>query len=101
MTKKAIAKRKITRDCFDLDQAWLKWLSERLPVYLRDARKMIDFSFHKFTHRGKECQQDELVERMIVLVNKAMAIDFGEPEYDEVIDELMEIWKLIFHAMWW
>ena len=52
MTKKRkrhIYKKKLSEECWDLDLAFLKWLQERLPVYLKEAGQIVDLTYYKFT----------------------------------------------------
>lgn len=99
--KNTIKKYKIKRDCWDLDKAFLIWLHERLPVYLHDAGVLVDLNYHKFIYHEKEYTQRELVVRMIHLLDSICAgiVDLEE-EYNS-INEVLEIWSLVFHAMWW
>lgn len=99
--KNTIKKYKIKRECWDLDRAFLIWLRERLPVYLHDADRFVDLNFHKFTYHEKEYTQRELIVRMIHLLDSISAdnIDFDD-EYNS-INEVLEIWSLVFHTMWW
>lgn len=101
MNKKTIRKRKLRKECFNLDQAFLKWLKEHLEVYLHDASKIVDFSFRDFEHRGKMYKQDELIKRMLRLIDTAYTLYDYDEKYAEAIDELLDIWKLVFHSMWW
>ena len=69
MKHNTIKKKRIRRDCWDLDYAFYQWLRERLPVYLKDAGRRIDLEYHKFEFRGKEYTQKELIERLITITD--------------------------------
>ena len=69
MKHKTIKKRQISRDCWDLEYTFFKWLEERLPVYLKEGGAFVDLEYHKFEFRGKEYTQKELIERMIHLLS--------------------------------
>ena len=64
MKHNTIKKKKIRRDCWDLDSAFFKWLKERLPVYLKEAGEVVDLEYHKFEFRGKEYTQKEVAEML-------------------------------------
>lgn len=100
MKKNTIKKRKIHRDCWGLDWAFLFWLKERLPVYLKDAGKFVDLDYHKFEYKGKTYTQREIVERMIHILDMLPDNDWQE-EWDIYTNEILDLWKIVFPAMWW
>lgn len=101
MKRKTILKRQMHRDGWNLDLAFLSWLLPRLEIYLKDADKMIDLTFHKFEYNGKEYTQKELVQKMITNLQAVRDEDAWDPHYCELVDEVLTIWKLVFHSMWW
>jgi len=100
MKHNTIKKRKISRDCWDLDYAFFRWLGERLPVYLKEAGKIIDLEFRKFEFRGKEYTQKELIERMIYLIRASDKNEINDLDWDKW-KEVLEIWAVVAPAMWW
>lgn len=102
MKKKTIKKHKLYDDCISLDHAFLDWLRERLPFYLKSAEKFIDFEHdHMYTYKDKQYKQNELVRIMIKDLDIANMYDLMDTEYLNAVDEILDIWKLVFHAMWW
>ena len=101
--KNSLKKKNISRDCWNLDTAFLKWLSERLPIYLKEGGKVVDLTWHTFTYKDKEYNQRELIEKMISLLNEAKHFTnfSSESQYVEIVNEILDIWKLVFHCMWW
>lgn len=100
--KQLIRKKKISRECWSLNSSFLNWLRVHLPVYLKEADCVVDLTYDKFVHRGSEYTLKQLIERMITLlasIEKKGSWD-GDIYYDTV-DEILDIWKLVFHAMWW
>lgn len=97
--KNSLKKKKIREDCWNLDVSFIYWLKERLPVFLKDASSVVDLNCRKFIYKDKEYTQEEIIKRMIVLIN-LMGNDyaFSEPDY---ADELLDLWKLVFRRMWW
>lgn len=98
--KNTIKKYQIKRDCWDLDIAFLKWLRERLPVYLHDAGKFVDLTYYKFEYEGREYTQEELIKYLIRLLDEMPSFNLV-PEWDTYISKILDVWKLLFPAMWW
>ena len=65
MKKKTINKKKISKECWDLDSAFLKWLKEHLIVYLKEASKVVDLNWHKFQYKGEELTQEQIIKKNI------------------------------------
>ena len=97
-------KKQISRDCWDLDYAFYKWLLEHLQVYLKDATGIIDLEYHKAEYNGKEYTQREAIERMIETCKWLTRNDFDyiwDRESDGKVNELLDLWKIWHTAMWW
>lgn len=104
MTKKRLRKieeKKIYKECYDLDYSFIKWLNIRLKIYLKGASNIIDLTFYKFEFNGKIYTQEELIKKMIKLSDEILLADFHDEDCYKKIDDLLEIWKLVFHVMWW
>jgi len=100
MKHKTIKKRRISRDCWNLDSAFYNWLRERLPVYLKEGGAFIDLTFYKFNHRDKEYTQEELIKYTIHLLDVIENEDDLMRQFEEE-KEVLEIWAMIAPAMWW
>lgn len=101
MSKKSIKKKKIQRDCWDLDTAFYKWLAERLPVYLKDADKVVDLTLYTFNYHGETFTQKEMIEKLIVLVNNILTEDQWNLIRCDNCRQALEIWSMIIPCMWW
>lgn len=104
MTKKRLRKieeKKIYKECYDLDLSFIKWLNSRLKIYLKGASNIIDLTFYKFEFKGENYTQEELIKKMIKLSDEILVGDWIDEGYSEKIDELLDIWKLVFKVMWW
>lgn len=101
MKKCTIKKNNIRKDCWNLDQAFLKWLEEHLRVYLKDASNFVDLTYHKFTYKDKEYTQHDIILRMLHLLEQIRYKDSWDKDYPEAVDEILDLWKLVFHSMWW
>ena len=99
MNKKTIQKKKLSKECWSLDYSFYCWLKERLPVYLKEAGSVVNLDYHKFEYNGVELTQKQVIERMIELLD--IPYDVWEEEYITAMDEVLDLWKLVFHAMWW
>lgn len=97
-----MGKKKIYKDCWDLDQAFLKWLGKRLPVYLESAEKIVDLEESSITFRGKNYTQKEIIIKMIEILNEIEETnDTWNEDYPVLIDELLDLWRVVFLYMWW
>lgn len=101
MKKTHIKKKKISKECWGLDYNFIKWLNQHLKVYLKDASKIVDLNYYKFAYKDKEYTQEEIIKRMIYLSDEAMTLDKWDNEYFVCVDELLDLWKIVFHTMWW
>lgn len=99
--KNSIKKRKLRHECYCLDYAFIKWLNEHCKVYLRDAPKAIDLTYHKFTYEDVEYTQKEIIKMMISLSDNLLRSDDWSIQYYKDRDKLLDLWKLVIGAMWW
>lgn len=101
MKHKTILKKRLRRDCWDLDYAFYKWLRDHLPVYLKDASKFIDLEYYKFTYKEYEYTQKELIKFLIQRLDWLDELNEWDDDYKKVRDEIHDIWKILSPAMWW
>lgn len=106
MKKKTIEKRKLHKDCWNLNDAFLSWLWERLPVYLRDADGVINLDAHQFYYHDKMYTHKELIQLMIrdlCIIHGQGSDNLWESDDEKysLTEEVLEIWKLVFFSMWW
>lgn len=72
------------------------WLHIRAREYLKAADRIVNLEFRKFKYKGQTRTQKQMVE---ILINVSRMASEDSP--GEKFEELMEIWALIHHAMWW
>lgn len=84
------------RETYSLDYSFILWLYERLKMYLDKSDKIIDLTFHKYTFRGKEYTQKEMI---VMLITKLEYV-FHSATYG-ISDDILEIFTLIVHDLWW
>lgn len=102
MKRKTQDKRKLHKDCWDLDFAFIKWLNVHLKVYKKDAARVVDLDYHKFDYNGRKWSQGEIIDRLISLTNSCLlAGDIWSDGYEEKVTEILNLWVLVFPAMWW
>ena len=90
-------------ETWSLDSAFYLWLYERLRMYMDVASEVVNLHYHKFTFKGKEFYQDELIEMMIERIQFAFSEEYNEYNADDFayVKEIGEIWAVVLPAMWW
>lgn len=99
-------KKKISKDCWNLDLAFIKWLKPRLECYLKEGGKVIDLEHYAFEYKDNIMSQKEIIERMLEILdsyNEYEPFYFHEEgkESYALMAELLELWALVFPVMWW
>lgn len=94
-------------ETYNLNYQFIKWINVRFKKYKELANKIVDLGYHKFTYQGKEYTQLELIEREIYLTEELLGDDFWSfdtvkvAKTKEMVEEVFDIFKLIFFTMWW
>lgn len=102
MKRNTIKKKKIYRDTWSLDYAWIEWLCERLPVYLKEGGKIVDLTYYKFKdYNDDERTEEEIVNRMIELCNWLRKNYFRDITSKNKYDELCYLWGEVSQTLWW
>lgn len=78
-----------------------EWLYSRLMMYKEVACVKLDY--HKFDYKGVEYTQEELIDRMILLLGEYLKCEHRciLPDCEEKLQEAAEIWAIVLPAMWW
>lgn len=84
------------REVWGLDLTFLLWLYERLRMY--DEKNYVDTSFHKFEHRGKTLTFQQCINKMLQNL-KVVLVDTNIDNV-ELVDEILDLFKLCFHCLW-
>ena len=63
--------------------------------------QIVDLTYYKFTYNNIEYTQKDLIIHMIKLVNEAIDMDMYDEKYSIIVDEILDLWKMVFHCMWW
>ena len=46
-------KKKISRECWNLNYSFILWLKDRLPIYVKEAGQIVDLEYHIFNYKGE------------------------------------------------
>ena len=99
--KKKNAKGNIHRDCWNLDFSFLDWLEKHLKVYKKDASEIFDLSSSKIKYKDKDYTQEEIINRMLFLLEDMKPRYEFDDIYFKELDELLDLWKAVFRFMWY
>lgn len=117
-TNKNRIKRKIKRECWNLDNTFYSWLLEHLKVYLKDASIIIDLDYRILTVDDTSLTQREAIKHIIKQIEKILFIKDASPtklitkgyytSYEEINEDCeitlknaMAWWAEILPYMWW
>lgn len=99
-------KKKVSEECWNLNNELLWWLNEHLKVYLDDANKYVDLEYHTITYKRKTYTQLEVINRLIELTNYLIGADCMEKcvnvkDVTKAKDEMYDLLKQVHFYMWW
>ena len=99
-------KKKVSEECWNLNNELLWWLNEHLKVYLNDANKYVDLEYHTITYKRKTYTQLEVINRLIELTNYLIGADCMEKcvnvkDVTKAKDEMYDLLKQVHFYMWW
>lgn len=86
---------------WNLDMEFLHWLRYWMKEYLKNAGKIVDLEFHKYNYNGETLTQKQIIERIIELCNKYLDNECCINEDFETVDEIFDLFHLVFWNMWW
>lgn len=103
---KWLKKKKVSEECWELNNELVWWLNEHLKTYLEDAKEHIDLEYHTITYKRKTYTQLEVINRLIELTNYLIGADYMEEYTNEkdiikAKDEMYDLLKQIHFYMWW
>ena len=79
----------------------MHWLRHWMKVYLEKAGEKVDLEFHEYEYNGKTLTQKQVIERIIELCNLYLDTEYCVNEDVETIDEIFDLFHLVFWNMWW
>ena len=93
------------RETYALNDTFYCWLYERLRMYVDKASKIIDLEYHRFTWKGKEYTQLDLIRELLTHLEfyfksteDCILLNLEE---EKIVREIGEIWAILLPAMWW
>lgn len=89
-------------ETWNLDYEFIKWINSRFKKY--KELSIADMTFNKFKYKKKRYTQLELIDKEIELTDNILKNYWVyEDGFDkkEIVDEIFDIFKLIFWTMWW
>ena len=90
------------RETWNLETTFVEWLYSRCMMYKEIGGNVVDLTFHKFTHDGKEYTQIEAIDCIIEYTKEYLQSGFIER--DSLIEKVQyatHLWAEILPAMWW
>ena len=89
---------------WNLNHEFICWLNYWLKEYKKNTKGMVDLTYHNFKTKKRVYTQAEIIDRLIELTANADKIyyDFEKEEvFEKTVDEIFELFHLVFWAMWW
>ena len=84
---------------WNLNHELILFLNDQLRIYKEKAK--IDLTFHTFKYKHHTYTQEELIDYLIYLTDDLIYLDSYEPIYHRKYKEVLNIWKVLYPAMWW
>ena len=95
-------------ECWNVNYEFLKWINSRFKQYKKDAIKTVDLEYFTYNYKNKDYTQLQIIERIIELTDdltddeKYFSLEYKDFEkMEEDLNELFDLFKLVFHQMWW
>ena len=93
--------KKLSRECWNIDYSFIKWLNEHLKIYLEDAGKVVDLTFREYEYGGVTYTLEDVIKRMIYLSDELKNEYYAVNKSYEYTDELLDLFRLVFYDLWW
>lgn len=88
------------RETWNLDYHILELLYERLRMYKDVASDIIDMTYRTYEYKGKEYNQEQILNRLINLSETVLSDDHGFEILPEE-NEFWELWAKFHNLFWW
>lgn len=92
---------RLSKECWNLDFEFIKWVNKHFKRYLKEADKVIDLTFKEYKYLGKKYTQKELIIKLIDITDKLLISDYVWNDDYEMKEEMLDIFRLLYHDMWW
>lgn len=101
-------RKKISKECWNLNYELIYWLNQHLKIYLKEASRVIALERNIDIYNGKEYNEKQLIEKLIELTEPLIDADyfFGYKTEDindiqDRVSEMYDILKVIHFRLWW
>lgn len=91
-------------EIWNMDYEFIKWLNSRFKKYKEEAKDKIDLNYYKFTYKNKKYTQLQIIDRIIELTDYILQNNYFDIKFknkDIIIDEIFDLFRLVFYFMWW
>ena len=84
---------------WNLNTEFIHWVNYWFKEYKKNT--IVDLTFHKFEYNGVLLTQEQVIDKIIDITNHIIEVnDWWEIE-DREWEEVLDLFKLVFPAMWW
>ena len=91
-------------ETWNLDCEFIKWVNSRFKKYKEQTSEIVDLEYHEFIYKRKKYTQLELIDKVIELSDSLLNNYWVWEDYfdrEKIVNEIFDIFKLIFWTMWW
>lgn len=84
---------------WNLNTEFIHWANYWFKEYKKNT--IADLTFHKFEYNGILLTQEQIIDKIIDITDHIIKVnDWWETE-DSEWEETLDLFKLVFPAMWW
>lgn len=84
---------------WNLNVEFVYWINYWFKEYRKNTDGMIDLEYFRFKYKDKEYTQKEIIDRIIVLTDRIIKKEIWNSIKE--IDEVFDLFHLVFWCMWW
>lgn len=94
-------------ETWNLNYEFILWLNSRFKKYREQAIKMVDLEYYRFEYKDNVYTQLQVIDRIIELTDYIINNDYYEMMWSDVErleamkNEIFDLFKMSFGAMWW
>jgi hypothetical protein len=94
-------------ETWNLNYEFILWLNSRFKKYREQAIKIVNLEYYKFEYKDKIYTQLQVIDRIIELTDYIINNDYYEMMWSDVEhleamkNEIFDLFKMSFGAMWW
>lgn len=94
-------------ETWNLNYEFILWLNSRFKKYREQAIKMVDLEYYRFEYKDNVYTQLQVIDRIIELTDYIINNNYYEMMWSDVEhleamkNEIFDLFKMSFGAMWW